>query len=126
MQDFFSSSIEMNGPPYWTLGAVSDLSSVCVCGCGCTVRSRGASVPALRFNVGVRVAVDIHGCQVGAAFDAHAQPATSPLLGLALDVAVGGRGEVLQAEQQAASLLQTSLLFSLPLRLTTEAGREKG
>lgn len=69
----------------------------------------------LRFNVGVRVAVDIHGRQVGAALDAHTQPAPGPLLGLALHVAITGRREVLQAEQQAASLLQTSLLFSFPL-----------
>lgn len=77
-----------------------------------------ALISALRFNVGVWVAVDIHGRQVGAAFDSHAQPATSPVLGLALRIAVAGRGEVLQAEQQTASLLQTPLLFSLPLRRT--------
>lgn len=60
---------------------------------------------ALRFNVGVRVAVDIHGCQVGAALDAHAQPTTSPVLGLSRHITITGRGEVLQAEQQAAPLL---------------------
>lgn len=59
----------------------------------------------LRFNVGVWEAIDVHGRQVGAAFNAHAQPSTSPLLGLALHIAVAGRGEVLQAEQQTASLL---------------------
>lgn len=67
--------------------------------------SVSALMSALRFNVGVWVAVDVHGCQVGAAFDAHTQPATSPLLGLARHIAITGRGEVLQAEQQAASLL---------------------
>lgn len=81
-------------------------------------------VSALRFYVGVRVAVDVHGCQVGAAFDTHTQTATSPVFGLALDVAVGGRREVLQAEQQTASFLQTPQLFSLPLRLSGEANIE--
>lgn len=52
---------------------------------------------------------------MGAALDSHAQPAASPLLGLALHVALSGRGEVLQAEQQATPLLQTPLLLSLPL-----------
>lgn len=69
----------------------------------------------LRFNVGVGESVDVHGGQVGAALDAHAQPAAGPLT---RPLAVGGvdRGHVLQAQQQAASLLQTSLLLRLPLR----------
>lgn len=59
----------------------------------------------LRFNVGVGETVDVHGCQMGAALDAHTQSATSSLLGLALQVAIGGWREELEAEQQASSLL---------------------
>lgn len=77
------------------------------------------NVSYLRFNVGVWVTIDVHRSQMSAAFDPHAQSATSPLLALILHITFCGRGEILQAEQQAAPLLQTPLLFCLPLRQRT-------
>lgn len=76
----------------------------------------GFKMSDLRFYVGVREAVDVHGCQVGTAFDAHTEPTPSSLLGFALQFAVAVRGEVLEAEQQTAPLLQTPLLLRLPLK----------
>lgn len=78
----------------------------------------------LRFNVRVREAIDIHGCQVGAAFDAHTQSATRSLLGLALQIAVEVWREELKAEQQTTSLLQTPLLLRLPLKDRRETNRK--